>query len=98
MQIVINYYGDIGHGLIEVELPDKATVLHLLRAFHDATETNDYFELKGGAPPNRRQMKVTYDYYINQVLIKDGNKTLSQIRVLAGDKIILKVTKGNKVD
>jgi len=98
MNITINYTGTIGTGHVAIEVNPEATMKELLTTFHEAIQKDDFYTIQGGAPPNRRAMKVHYDYYINGKLLKDIHAKVATLRLSESDTIKLQVDKGMRVD
>ncbi|MFT5891731.1 MAG: hypothetical protein ACI9Y7_001838 [Dokdonia sp.] len=98
MKINIDYTGTVGSGTIAIEVAPEATIKELLTTFHEAVATDDFYTIQGGAPPNRRAMKVGYDYYINDRRLKDIHAAIATLELASSDTMTLLVDKGRRVD
>lgn len=98
MNIQLAYTGTIGSGAVNLEISPNATVKEMLAAFHEAIQKEDFYTIQGGAPPNRRAMKVRYEYFINSKRLKTLDTQMADLGVSLSDTISLQVDKGMRVD
>jgi hypothetical protein len=98
MNINIDYTGTIGSGTIAIEVAPEGTIKELLTTFHEAIDKDDFYTIQGGAPPNRRAMKVSYDYYINDRRLRDIHAAIATLELTSSETMTLRVDKGLRVD
>ncbi len=98
MILKIAYKGYFGTGEIQITLPEDATVKDLLTQFHIAIEESETYIIQGGAPPHRRAMKVTYDYFINTKSVRKKDVTIASLHLGPTNTVQLLIEKGLRVD
>lgn len=98
MNIQLEYTGTIGSGTICLDISDEATVKDMLTAFHQAIDKDDFYTIQGGAPPNRRAMKVRYEYFINTKRLKTLDTQMADLGISLSDTVTLHIDKGMRVD
>ena len=70
----------------------------MLAAFHEAIQKDDFYTIQGGAPPNRRALKVPYEYFINSKRSKTLDTQMTDLGISLSDTITLHIDKGMRVD
>ncbi|MEP0264312.1 hypothetical protein [Dokdonia sp.] len=98
MILNIAYKGYFGTGEIQITLLEDATVKDLLTQFHIAIEESETYTIQGGAPPHRRAMQVTYDYFINTKSVRKKDITVASLQLDATNTVQLLIEKGPRVD
>ncbi len=98
MNINIDYTGTIGSGTIAIEIAPEATIKELLTTFHQAIDKDDFYTIQGGAPPHRRAMKVSYEYYINGKRLRNIHAEITTLALSPSETMMLRVDKGMRVD
>lgn len=98
MNIQLEYTGTIGSGAISLDINAEATVKEMLTTFHEAIQKEDFYTIQGGAPPNRRAMKVRYEYFINSKILKTLDIQMVDLGISLSDTITLHIDKGMRVD
>ncbi len=98
MNIQLEYTGTIGSGAVTLDINPEATVKEMLTAFHEAIQKEDFYTIQGGAPPNRRAMKVRYEYFINSKILKTLDIQMTDLGISLSDTITLQIDKGMRVD
>lgn len=98
MNIHLEYTGTIGSGAVTLDISAEATVKEMLTVFHEAIDKEDFYTIQGGAPPNRRALKVRYEYFINSKRMKTLDTQLSDLGISLSDTITLHIDKGMRID
>lgn len=70
----------------------------MLTAFHQTIQKEDFYTIQGGAPPDRRVMKVRYEYFFNSKRLKILDTKMVNLGISLSDTITLHIDKGMRID
>ena len=98
--IKLTYRGDLGSGELAFDLSEGMIFKDLIQVFHEKTGLPDSYTIYGGAPPNRRPMSVSYDYYLllGEQEYGDWEQDLASLNLAQAKDLVLEIGGGGKVD